>query len=77
MPTNDTAVEPASVAGLCVYAAMAHKGKRSGETIRIEARDMFKAKVAAAEAFGLKSTSDVSVQLQVTADHRQVVGAIV
>lgn len=59
-----------------VYAAMAHKGKMQGKgCFRVEAKDLWAAKVEAARIAKTK-TEHVSVQLQVTADGRDVTGAI-
>lgn len=58
------------------YAAMAHKGKRKGETFEVKAGSLFAAKTLAASMAGVRHTSDVSVQLQVKADGTEVVGAV-
>lgn len=60
-----------------VYAAMAHKGKMSGKTFEVEAGSLYAAKTEAARVAGVKRTSDVSVQLQKTADGRDVTGAVI
>lgn len=58
------------------YAAMAHKGCKSGQTFEVKADTLFAAKTEAARIAGVK-TYDVSVQLQVTEDGREVIGAII
>lgn len=63
------------------YAAMAHKGKRSGECFEVKASDLWAAKVEAARLAQVGNrvkvgTSDVSVQLQVRDDGTHVIGAI-
>lgn len=59
------------------YAAMAHKGKMTGQTFAVQAESLLAAKAEAARIAGVKQTYDVSVQLQITSDGRDVVGAII
>jgi hypothetical protein len=66
----------------CTYAAMIHKGKHAGTTLRVEAPSMLAAKeyalTIAQEGTRAKlRLSDVSVQLQVRADGTEVIGAVI
>jgi hypothetical protein len=72
---SDT-VAPASTPGLCVYAVMAHKGRGAGVTHRVEAANLAAARAEVTRMFPRVKPWDTTIQLQVTADGREVVGAI-
>lgn len=61
------------------YAAMAHKGRMSGQTFEVKADTLLDAKREAVRIAGIKGKypmNDVSVQLQQRADGTEVIGAI-